>query len=398
MQVRKMQPEEFRLARMIQAVAFEGSFDWKEELEKSKNEKPEPGVDHWAAFDGEEACACLVMSHFQARFDGHMVGLGGVGGVASLPARRRGGAVRGCIQAALRDLYDHGDVLSALYPFSTRYYRQFGYENGVESQLCNVSLTDLPQGDFGGSVQQLFPGDDTGPLLEVYNAFYKDCNLSTVREIYDRELAEKDLMAEKRWVFLWEDDDGVPGAFCIFGRDGDAMNLRTDFGAHNALLFRDARSLQALFSFIRRSFLSNFRTVRFALPSWAKVAPLLPECANMERSIFFNGMVRAVNAEKLLALCACKGTGTLTLQVSDPMLEENNGIFRLAFREGEENRVERVQAEPDIILGAGHLAALLCGIHTADELRWMSEVTVANPAAPLENVFYHKPCHLPELF
>lgn len=395
MLVRKLQPEELWRFELINAVAFEGSFDWEHREEKNK---PEPGVDVWAALDGDAPCAGLAMSHFQARFDGNVVGLGGVGGVASLPANRRGGSIRACMQAALEDLYAHGDVLSALYPFSTRYYEQFGYANGVESHLWHVPLGDLPSGDFGGKVRQLFPGDDLGTLLEIYNAFYKGCNLSVVREEYDKELTEKDLLKEKRYIFLWEDENGRPGAFCIVGRDGDELNARTDFGAHNALLFRDSRSLQALLSFVRRSFQAYYKAFRFALPGWAAVGNLLPECAHLTRECFYNGMVRAVNVEKLLSLCACKGEGALTLEVRDPMLTQNQGTFRLSFREGEPNQVERAACAPDATLGVGELAALLCGVHAADELRWMPGVDVHNAAAPLDQVFYPKPCHLTELF
>ena len=405
MLVRKLRPEELWQARLVQAVAFEGSFDLAEEKEKckagsfSEDAAYEKSADYWAAFgEGESPCACLVMNHFQARFDGHVVGLGGVGGVASLPANRRGGAVRACMQEALRGLYRHGDALSALYPFSTGYYQKFGYANGVESRLWEVPMGDLPQGDFGGRVRQLFPGEDLAPLLAVYNAFYQECNLSVLREAYDKELLEKDLLKEKRYIYLWEDEKGEPGAFCIAGRDGDALDMRTDFSARNGFLFRDARGFQALLSFIRRAFLSNFKTVRFALPAWAAVAPLLPECAHMKQESFFNGMVRAVNVEKLLGLCACKGDGVLTLEAADPLLEENNAVFRLSFQEGTENQVERVREKPDIRLGTGELGALLCGVHSVEALRWMPQVKVENPAAPLAQVFYPKPCHVTELF
>ncbi|MCI8286020.1 MAG: hypothetical protein HFE90_12350 [Firmicutes bacterium] len=259
-------------------------------------------------------------------------------------------------------------------------------------------MGDLPQGDFGGRVRQLFPGEDLAPLLAVYNAFYQECNLSVLREAYDKELLEKDLLKEKRYIYLWEDEKGEPGAFCIAGRDGDTLDMRTDFSARNGFLFRDARGFQALLSFIRRAFLSNFKTVRFALPAWAAAAPLLPECAHMKRESFFNGMVRAINVEKLLGLCACKGDGVLTLEAADPLLEENNAVFRLSFREGTENQVERVQEKPDIRLGTGELGALLCGVHSVEALRWMPQVKVENPAAPLAQVFYPKPCHVTELF
>lgn len=399
MLVRELQPEEYWQGERINAVAFENPFDLEKAKEKSKGEEPSPGIAWWAAFDGDSPCACLAMSHYQVRFDGHTVGLGGVGGVASLPASRRGGAVRACMQASLEDLYARGGVLSALYPFSTGYYKKFGYENGVESHLWSVPLQDLPQQDAGGRVRQIFPGDDISPLLEVYNAFYAGCNLATLGgEAFRRELTEKNLLAEKRYVFLWEDEAGRPGAFLIFGRDGDILDCRTDFGARNGFLFRDARGFQALLGFVRRAYSGYYKGIRFALPGWAAVSSLLPECARLERGVFFNGMVRAVNVEKMLALCACRGAGSLTLAVEDPLLEENRGVFRLDFQEGRENQVSRVRDKPDASLGVGELAALACGIRHAGELCWMPGAAVHDPSAPFDKVFTPKRCHLPELF
>lgn len=398
MTVRQLQPHELWQARLINAVAFESPFDMEKEREKSKAEKPQSNTDWWAAFDGSSPCACLAMNHYQVHFDGHTVGLGGVGGVASLPAQRRGGAIRACMQASLEDLYDRGCLLSALYPFSTGYYEKFGYANSVGCQLWHVPMGSLPTGDFGGKVRQLFPGDGLSPLLDVYNAFYAGCNLAARREAYDPELLEKDLLAEKRYIYLWEDEKGQPASFCIVGRDGSELNARPDFGTRNAFLFRDAHAFQALAAFLRRSFSAYYKALRFSLPNWAAVAPLLAECADVKVESFFNGMVRAVNAEKLLALCVCKGDGALTLQVNDPMLPQNQGPFRLTFQAGAPNQVERVQAPPDITLGPGRLAALLCGVHHIQELRWMPDIAIHNPAAPFAQVFYPKPCHLAELF
>lgn len=398
MQVKKLEPQEYWQARLIDAVAFESPFDLEKEREKSRTEKAKDGESWWAAFDGDTPCACLAISQFQVSFDGHTLGLGGVGGVASLPASRRGGAVRACMQASLQDLYAQGHALSALYPFSTAYYEKFGYANGAECQLWHVPMGSLPVGDFGGRIRQLFPGDGLAPLLTVYNAFYKGCNLASRRETYDKELLEKDLLSEKRYIYLWQDEAGAPGAFCVVGRDGDELNARPDFGAHNALLFRDARSFQALTSFLRKAFSAYYKALRFSLPAWAAVAPLLSDCAPLKRECFYNGMLRAVNAEKLLSLCACKGTGALTLQIEDPLIPQNQDTFRLDFKEGAPNKVQRVQAPPDITLGPGRLAALLCGVHNARELSWMPDITIHDPAAPFSQVFYPKPCHLPELF
>lgn len=397
---RKLKPEERYFSGLHMAVAFEGGFD----LEKARATAPEAEEtehsDCWATFvDGETApVASFIMNKYQSRFDGHVVKMGGVGGVATLPAHRRGGAIRACMQASFRDLYDSGFVLSSLYPFSSAYYRKFGFENGQPCQLWTLPLSDLNVPDVGGRVYQLFPGDDYAPLLAVYNAAYESCNLSVVRKVYDEDLAEKNLLEEKRYIFVWEDETGAPGAFLIGGRDGEVLNCRTDFSARNGLLFRDARALQGLLHFVRTAFIANFEAIRFSTPAHTNVISLFPEVTSIDCKLFVNGMLRVVNVEEALKLCRCRGEGKLTVQVNDPLLPENCDTFQIQFSPAAENQVRRVAEQPDVVLNIGDFSALLLGVRGAEEFPWMPAVQVKNQNAPFESVFYKKPCHVLDLF
>lgn len=397
---RKLKPEEQYLSGLNMAVAFEGGFDLEKERAAAGEAKADPRADHWGAFtEGEnDPVGSFVMNKYTVRFDGHTVKMGGVGGVATLPAYRRGGAIRACMNASFRDLYDEGFVLSALYPFSTAYYRQFGFENGQPTYSWTLPLADLKAPDVGGKVRQLLPGDDLSPLLKVYNAFYGNCNLSVVRETYDPNLEKDNLLEQKRYIFVWEDEAGEPGAFLIGGRDGDVLNCRTDFSAKNGLLFRDARALQGLLYFVRTAFIANFRAIHFVAPSFVNILSLIPEATSMECRLFLNGMLRVVNVERALQLCRCRGAGEIAVQVTDPLLPENNDTFRLTFAPGRENKVERTHRAPDISLNVGDFSVLLCGVRSADELPWIPAAKVENPGAPFESVFYKKPCHVLDLF
>ena len=397
---RKLKPEERYYSGLHMAVAFESSFDLEKERSAAEEAKDDPRADCWAAFrEGESApVASFIMNKYDVRFDGHTVKMGGVGGVATLPAYRRGGAVRACMQSSFRDLYDSGYLLAALYPFSTAFYRQFGFENGQPCHLWTLPLRDLNMPDVGGRVYELFPGDDTSPLLDVYRAVYGDCNLSVVRETYDAALEKYNLLEQKRYIFVWEDEQGIPGGFLIGGRDGDVLNCRTDFPVRNGLLFRDARALQGLLHFVRTAFLANFDFIRFATPSYINILSLFPEGASMDCKLYLNGMLRVVNAEKALRLCRCQGEGSLTIRVTDPLLPENCGNFRLEFAPDRENTVSRVNGEPDISLPIGDFSTLLCGVRSGSEIPWMPGVQVNRPEAPFEKVFYKKPCHILDLF
>ena len=118
----------------------------------------------------------------------------------------------------------------------------------------------------------------------------------------------------------------------------------------------------------------------------------------MDCKLYLNGMLRVVNAEEALKLCRCRGEGSVTLQVADPLLPENCGTFRLDFSPDRKNTVSRTEDAPDISLSIGDFSVLLCGVRGAEEIPWMPGVQVYNAEAPLENIFYKKACHMLDLF
>lgn len=398
---RKLQPQEYWRASLNMAVAFENPFEFEKEQEKAKTAEIDPKEDLYGAFlsQDEPPAASLVINKKEVRFDGGTVKMGGVGGVATLPAQRRGGAIRACMEASLRDLYDQGYALSHLYPFSTSYYRQFGFAPASRSVGWRIELKDLQRlPKTGGRVRQIFPGEDLAPLLEIYNKMYGDINFSCLREAFDKDLEGEKPLAQKRWIFLWEDDSGEPGAFLIGSRDKDDLFCGMDFSTPNGLLFASGQALTGLLRFVYDSFLANFRAIRFSVPAHIDLTCLLPELSGMGCLSTLNGMARAVNGEQLLRLCKCRGSGSLVIQVTDDILPENNGIFRLGFAPGQENTLERVDASPDIRLDVGNLAVLLGGARETSTIPMTPGIVTNTELERLAQVFYRKPCHILDLF
>lgn len=398
---RKLTPQEYWRAKLNMAVAFEGPFDFEKEREKSQTAQPDPSEEMYGAFPTEDGppTASLVMNRKEVRFDGSTVKMAGVGGVATLPAHRRGGAIRSCMEASLRDLYQEGYALSHLYPFSTSFYRQFGFAPAGQTLRWTVKLRDLralPRAE--GTVRQLMPGDDLSPLLQVYNGMYGDVNFSCLREAFDKDLEGDKPLAAKRWIFVWVDSDGIPGGVLVGTRDKDTLHCVTDFSSRDAFLFTSPMALIGLLNFVGSAFIANFEDIQFCVPPHIDMTALLPELSGMDCRSALNGMARAVNVETLLKLCRCQGQGRLVLQVADGIIRENDGTFALSFAPGRENQVERTAASPDIALDVGDLAVLLGGVRDPASLAYMPGVRIHNPVLALGQVFYRKPCHILDLF
>ncbi len=402
MQVRKLNQSELFEAHRAMAVAFHGGFDpekEREDLQKPESAEKEAKKETWGAYsdDGKTLYSCFDLSFYEARFDGAVLPMAGVGGVATLPPYRRMGGVRACMEKALKSLYERRFGFAFLYPFSTAFYRQFGFENGGLLQTWTVPISTLDLPDAGGSVEELFPGDDLSPLLEIYNRYSQNLNLSCLRREYNSELKEN-LLDQKRYIFLWRDETGSPRSFLICHGENDVLNCTLDFPMKNGLLFSDARSLQALLRFVKTAFIANYRALRFTTPFAFNPISFLSDMAQTQCDAFPNGMVRVIHLETVLSHCRCRDSGELILEVTDPILEQNRGVWQLQFAPGKENLVQKAQKAPDVTLDIHDLSALLCGARDAQELSMMPGVIIHRESAPFQKVFYRKPFWCLNLF
>ena len=95
------------------AVAFEGDYDLEKAKESAARERAEEEKREdarnrcFGTFldDDETICGVVNSREYLCRFDGGTYKLGGVGGVSTLPQYRRGGVIRACMTASLKDMY-----------------------------------------------------------------------------------------------------------------------------------------------------------------------------------------------------------------------------------------------------------------------------------------------------
>ena len=404
--VRKLAPAEYYRAHLVQAVAFEGNSEYQKEKEEAEKQPPAADKDNWmwGAFSEDETAlyGCMSIRRYRCNFEGREALMGGVGGVSTLPQYRRSGAIRACIGAALQDMYEKEFSLSFLYPFSTQYYRKFGYEVGAENRVWTVPLQDMKTMDVGGRIEQLLPGESTQPLLEIYRQFYKDYNLAAVREIYEEELEKTNLLNQQRDIYLWTDETGAARGFMICRKQREAegviMDCTNGFALRNGLLFLDVRALQGLLYFVKQAFSDDYEKIRFSVPGSLSVTSLVGENNTAKCQVLFNGMARVVRVEDVLSVCRCRGSGTVRIRVLDEMLPQNNAVWELTFAPGRENRVEKTEAAADVTMPINEFSALICGARGAEDIPWMPRIKLHTPQDPLEQVFYRKKCYIMDLF
>lgn len=392
--VRQTKPEEARRVNELFSIAFET--DAKNGPADPKNER----IRHWAAFsETGEMMSTLSVTEYTVRFDGTGCKMGGVGAVATLPPWRRQGGIRACFGVALPQLYREGYDFSYLYPFSTAYYRRFGYESCVRRLACRLDLTQLEAQTVRGSFRL---AEESAPLTEqvrtvdrLWEARY---NMAVLHRQEDYTWAETCAPTETReYLYVWFDAAAAPKAYTVFhteNRPEGRSLVCTRF------CFVDREGFAGLLE-IFRSLSADHRYARFELPDEPALFYLLPEWSlgAVEWTVKSAGMVRVVNVRSVLEKARYQGSGELRLRIRDALINENDGCFYVRFIDGRAELVEPTKAKSDAELEISAFSALIAGVcDFAEAADWMCGVQITHPEAPLSALFYRKPLMITDYF
>lgn len=403
MKARRIRPGEYKRCQQLCALAFEyemrdAGLSPEALLERTRANPRSMQDVHWdsqyAAFDDAESAmlATMTVVPWTARFDGHAVGMGGIGGVASLPQHRRGGAIRACFGAALRDLYDADTPLSYLYPFSNAFYRKFGYELGCDWVKWRLKLSGMPTPEVSGAWRLSEPA---GPLKEDIRAIDRlresRYNCMVINGDTEYLYLEEDPFATRKYSYVYYDgEDRSRAHMTVAPANGELDCPR--------FVFNDREGFLGLLALLKRLAADHSHATLY-LPTDIDLRGVLPEWSfgNVHRTVEQRGMVRAVNVERLLRLAKARGEGRLRVAVEDALIPENTGCFEVEFAPGRANAVRRVDAEPDVELTIQDFSSLIVGCRDLDPM-WLPDVKLRCPVEQAARVFYRKPTFISTFF
>lgn len=405
MEFRPVRPEELLAVRKLAALAFESPFDdaawdattYARRVTGQPADRKERYCDRvWGAFTPEgELAASLRCVPYRVQFDGAEASMSGIGDVCTHPRYRRQGAVRECFAAALRDMYDRGEVFSHLYPFSEKFYRRFGYEAACPTCWWELEIAAIPAFETEGSFE-LYEGGAVDAFAAVYRRAAR-WNGMAVREEDDWETVRTARpYRDCRYAYLYRDREGTPQGYWVFQKvrepDGAVMDCRE-------LFFTGPAALWAMMGFIRR-FGAGYARVRFAAPAHLPLGPLCEDYARTRggRKLTERGMTRTVNVRRALELACYRGSGRVSIAVDDPWITENDGVWTASYRHGRAVSVERGPCPaPDGRLSIAAFSAAVMGSLDTQALLYRQDTAVADPAA-LEALFYGKPHWIADFF
>ncbi len=406
--VRKIKPEELKRTGELFAIAFEYEIDnskTAQEVFEEISSVPKSREDfywkeRWAAFEDDDKTmmSCFVAKPFPIQFDGNQCTMVGIGGVSTLPQYRRMGGIRACFNKALPDMYEQGAAFSYLHPFSTAYYRKFGYELCCERTRYQISLSDIRPFAAEGSCYLAEQGNlMVEDIKRIYKVWQNKYNMMVINENWEYAWAlSSNPPKDQTFTYVYRDKTGEPKAFMSFKKEelGNELNIRCF-----RFFFTDPEGLKGLLNLLH-SLESDHHYVYFDLPTDLEITPLLPEWsmgAGKREEVFW-GMARAVNVEKVLRMAKYRGDGSLIMQIKDDFIPQNNGGFFVRFESGRAAEVHPVDQKADISLGINDFSRMIIGVCDVSDTLFMDSVRIDCDLEKISKVFYKKPVHLTEYF
>lgn len=126
------------------------------------------------SFDGDTPVAKATTHMMTLNVRGRVLPMGGVGGVASMPAGRRGGRVRALMLRSFEQMREDGQPVSTLYPFRESFYERLGFVSFPCPKFATVdpaNLAPLVRMECAGSTEHRLIADgfdQWAGFLETY--------------------------------------------------------------------------------------------------------------------------------------------------------------------------------------------------------------------------------------
>ncbi|MCH5287831.1 MAG: GNAT family N-acetyltransferase [Christensenellaceae bacterium] len=304
--------------------------------------------------------SAMIHNSYMARFEGHDVKLLGIGGVVTDPVARGQRSIRRLFETYLPKLREEGYVFSALYPFSHAFYRKFGYELAFEQRVAEISpgnlRDDLCRAD---EIVRVLPDQDDQGMRQIYERYIADKHFAIERDdSMWRELRQGTPWEKMKYAYVLK-RKGESIAYWIgsvFKGDAGAVLTPDDL----AYTCREGR--EAIFAMLRG--MNEVRTIRLFVPSELEPRWLVSDPYDVSfKSINCGGMLRVMDVEKALTLLAPPPiAGSVTIQVADELIAENNGCFTV-MGDGSALRIIREEKRPaDLRCTVNGLSVLFGGL------------------------------------
>lgn len=392
MQVRKLTAEEWVELKKTQSICFLYPINIAK-LEKRARETPEQLYLQycWGAFnDAGQLVSGMENWPASMHYDGHTVGMGAIGGVATLPEDRMRGHVKHIFREIFYEMRERGELFSVLFPFSQRFYRKFGYEVCHEGQTYQFPTAELQSYRLTGAVRMHQPGEPDDAFRDIYARYASRYTFAVARsDIAWQQLFKGDPYQREAYRYILS-RGGQDVAYCML-QPKKLGEYENDLCVYD-FAFTDRESLHDMLGFLHR-LSPQFQHVRIELPSDLPIGALLEESNEVKALGMSHVMARVVDVEKALRLMRRpSGHGAYRIAVRDSFIPENDAVYAVAYQDSSvEVSRHAVDAPCDLSVTVQTFAQLCIGYLSLPMALMKPDVWLHSNREVLEKVFVIKP-------
>ncbi len=320
------------------------------------------------AFDGETLVGTAGAYSLRLTVPGGEVDCAGVTMVGVVPTHRRRGVMTAMMNQQLRDVAERGEPLAALWASEDAIYGRFGYGPATMQALIDVPRHRgrfLDDGPVEGTLRLV----DRDEAIERFPAVYDRVRETTPgmfrrSEKWWRHRIARNPTRDEEGPFFRAllEHDGEPAAYAIYRVhqqwERGASRGHVDLREVMAATPRGHRDIwEFLFGI---DLVESVRSASFFLPSDHPLQLMLAEPRYLN-FLSSNGLwLRIVDVGAALSARSYEAESAPTIEVHDPLLEQNTGTWSLV--DGKASKVTGEEGE--IKLGIGELGALYLGQFT----------------------------------
>lgn len=385
MLARVAKKEEYKRIDELFSVSFSST------LVEEKASQPSTVDDvRYVALEDERIVSAIYRPSFTFSFDSNDTGCVGIGGVSTLPEYRNRGAIRAIFSKLLNDAYKSGYEFSYLYPFSTAYYRKFGYECACERTQYVIFTDELPMATMQGCflLDKKAANVAVNTVKKCERFAYDNFNGYILQKEEDFEWVLK-ANPYKDCVYTYVFDNSESYGYITYRTSKDNEGLFIDV---ERLLYNSKEALIVLLSVIK-TYKADYKRVKINLPTSEKLENLISEWSfgSLQRTVIPNGMVRVVNAYEVLKKASYKGDGKISIKLFDEQIKENNNVFTVDYKKGKCTNIEiNTSALADVEMNISLFSACIFGSKDFEDCRYISDFKCTCDKMLFDKVFYRK--------
>jgi len=394
MEIRRLTDREFDANIELAEYAFLYKLSEERKEERRARFGDEPV---WGAFEDGELSAKLALLPLEVYVHGRTIKMGGIGGVATWPEKRRKGMVTLLLRRALEEMKNQGQLLSYLHPFSVAFYRKYGWELFTDNKNYSIPVDKLPS-------RKNVPGRVVREVRDI----------AVLKSVYDRAITryngamtrsgnwwENRVMSGIPYTAVYYNETGEPEAYVLYAIEDKVWITEEMFWLNET-------ARQGLWDFIGNHD-SKLKEVRLKLPADDPLSLLLPDpMVKQEIEPYFMG--RIVDAAAFVRAYPFAGLGTdsrFSLKIEDRDAPWNEGTWVWSISPDGTGELESVrtpadarkEAEAEISVSIGLLTAMLLGYRRPSDLRRFGLLEASEAAAErLDALIPARTPYLPDYF